>query len=1024
MTQPPKPSLRWRFLLVVGLALAPMALLLGRYIIEERDLSLARLNADVMRVADQSAGTLAQLTRGSWQTLASLSVVSLQTTNPVSMSQAFADVLGHRGLYESAGLAQADGRVIASVNPAERGGSCAAMEWFRRAQQARTFCLGGYERDGVTKKERLGFAMPVGAMSSNLPSVAYLGMTLDALQRVIEQPRLPGDSLLVVVDRNGLELARWPEARRIQGTARNPGPQANQGTRGRQNGAWDKIKPQVKRQSEPVEWVGEDQIARIYFFQPVPASGQGLWVGVGLSKTDVVSQMSRKLGWGLGISAFVFLFGMGVAWTGMERWVLRPVRQLTETARRLSGGDWGARFNTAGVPAELAVFGATFDEMAETLHNREEELRRTQFAVDHAPDLIVWTDSNGRFIYGNESALRVLGVTLEELRQRHISDITNFITPGTWMAHWEELKRRRLLYFEAVCRGRDREFPVEAAANYLFFGEREYDCVFLRDISRRKQAEENWRRLNVELENRVRERTAELESSNTSLVEEIEERHKIELSLRESERKLAMFLSNLPGLAYRCRNERDWQMEFVSQGAFELTGYTARELVGNAEVSYASLIHPEDAGRIWAEVQAALILHETFRLVYRIRCRDGREKWVSEIGQGVFNDAGGLVALEGIIHDTTERKQAEEDLFRAHAMLGMVLDHVPQRVFWKDLNSRFLGCNVAFAADQGLERPQDVAGKTDADLFSPEEAEAHVALDRWVIENKQPKLNYEQPRVNANGERRWLRISKMPMQNQKGEVVGVLGAYEDITEAKKMEQVMRESLQTLERSNRELEQFAYVASHDLQEPLRLIASYTQLLATRYQGKLDARADEFIAYAVDGAKRMQRLIQDLLAYSRVANRDVAMVPVDCQALMEIVARNLSVVIQETGAKVTWESLPVIQGSDNQMAQLLQNLVGNAIKFHGAQPPEVHVSAQLSDNGKEWVFAVRDNGIGIAPEFFERIFVIFQRLHSRRKYEGTGIGLAICKRIVERHGGRIWVESEPEKGSTFCFTVPKR
>jgi PAS domain S-box-containing protein len=411
-------------------------------------------------------------------------------------------------------------------------------------------------------------------------------------------------------------------------------------------------------------------------------------------------------------------------------------------------------------------------------------------------------------------------------------------------------------------------------------------------------------------------------------------------------------------------------------------------------------------------------------MVYRIRCRDGREKWVSEIGQGVFNDAGELLALEGIIHDTTERKRAEEELFRAHAMLGMVLDHVPQRVFWKDLDSRYLGCNRAFAADQKLARPQDVFGKLDADMFSPGEAAGHVQDDRWVIENNRPKLNYEQPGISVDGHARWMRVNKMPFQNQKGDVVGILGTYEDITEARKMEQVLRESLETLERSNKELEQFAYVASHDLQEPLRLISSYTQLLAARYQGKLDAKADEFIAYAVDGAKRMQRLIQDLLAYSRVASREMALAPVDCQMVMTVVLKNLSVIIHENGAVISCESLPVVQGNENQLIQVFQNLVGNAIKFHGPQPPEIKVSARLDEAAKEWIFSIRDNGIGIAPEFFERIFVIFQRLHSRRKYEGTGIGLAICKRIIERHGGRIWVESEPDKGSAFYFTVPEK
>ena len=225
----------------------------------------------------------------------------------------------------------------------------------------------------------------------------------------------------------------------------------------------------------------------------------------------------------------------------------------------------------------------------------------------------------------------------------------------------------------------------------------------------------------------------------------------------------------------------------------------------------------------------------------------------------------------------------------------------------------------------------------------------------------------------------------------------------------------------LERSNKELEQFAYVASHDLQEPLRMVSSYTELLERRYGDKLDDKGRTFINFAVDGAVRMQRLINDLLEFSRVSTRGKPMQPVDINRVLGAVRANLSVAIREAGALVTNEALPTVVADETQLVQLLQNLVGNAIKFRGGERPLVHVSAQ--PGGTECVFAVRDNGIGIAPEYFERIFVIFQRLHARGEYPGTGIGLAVCRRIVERHGGRIWVESAPGQGSTFYFALPK-
>lgn len=223
----------------------------------------------------------------------------------------------------------------------------------------------------------------------------------------------------------------------------------------------------------------------------------------------------------------------------------------------------------------------------------------------------------------------------------------------------------------------------------------------------------------------------------------------------------------------------------------------------------------------------------------------------------------------------------------------------------------------------------------------------------------------------------------------------------------------------LQRSNAELEQLAYVASHDMQEPLRMIASYLQLVADRYGDRLDADGHEFIGYAVDGAKRMQALISDMLAFSRVTTKARPFDSVDCAKVVATAKLHLQIAIKESGAVITESRLPTVLGDATQLVQLLQNLIGNAIKFRGEAALRVHVSAEATDDA--WILSVSDNGMGIAPEYFERIFVLFQRLHGRRDYPGTGIGLALCKRIVERHGGRIWVESHPGQGSVFKFNL---
>ena len=271
-----------------------------------------------------------------------------------------------------------------------------------------------------------------------------------------------------------------------------------------------------------------------------------------------------------------------------------------------------------------------------------------------------------------------------------------------------------------------------------------------------------------------------------------------------------------------------------------------------------------------------------------------------------------------------------------------------------------------------------------------------------------------------DGEYRWISVSAMP-QFRPGEARSyrVFATFSDITGRKRAEAERERLLAELGRSNRELEQFAYVASHDLQEPLRMVASYVQLLARRYQGRLGAEADEFIAFAVDGATRMQTLINDLLAYSRVGTRGKPPAHADAEAALSHALVHLKVAVEESGAAVTHAGLPEVLADDTQLIQLFQNLVGNAIKFRGPETPRVHVSAERQDG--VWRFAVRDNGIGIDPQYFERIFAIFQRLHTRAEYPGTGICLAVCKKIVERHGGRIWVESRSGQGATFYLTL---
>jgi len=271
-------------------------------------------------------------------------------------------------------------------------------------------------------------------------------------------------------------------------------------------------------------------------------------------------------------------------------------------------------------------------------------------------------------------------------------------------------------------------------------------------------------------------------------------------------------------------------------------------------------------------------------------------------------------------------------------------------------------------------------------------------------------------------------VTVSPIYDEKGKVMGSVHVARDITKRREMEDNLKIALsdkknliEELKRSNKELEQFAYMASHDLQEPLRMVTSFVKLLEKRYKGQLESDADEYIYYAVDGAERMQKLITDLLTYSRITSKVEAFELVNIESVLDKSILNLTVSIKENNARITYDALPTIMVDPSQFTQLFQNLLGNAIKFRAEDAPEIHVKAE--DNGNEWIFQVIDNGIGIDSQHKDLIFEVFQRLYEKNEYPGTGIGLSMCKKIVERHNGDIWVESELGKGSKFCFTIPK-
>jgi len=391
---------------------------------------------------------------------------------------------------------------------------------------------------------------------------------------------------------------------------------------------------------------------------------------------------------------------------------------------------------------------------------------------------------------------------------------------------------------------------------------------------------------------------------------------------------------------------------------------------------------------------------------------------IETVAEGIF-----LVGLEDNIIKWTNRKFEEIFGYSTGEMVGMHVDKVNAPSETTPTETRISIVDVLRQTGEWHGEIKNI--KKDGTQFwsyihislidHPEFGKVMVSAHTDITERKQAEQEKEKRAAEL-----FIANKELAFQNEE-KAKRAAELVIEITERKRVEETLKKAMADLERSNKDLEQFASIASHDLQEPLRMVASYTQLLAERYEGQLDEKARKYIAYAVEGASRMQRLVNDLLTYSRVSTRGNPIETTDSHSILGEAIRNLAAVIEESKTIVTTEDLPMVRADASQLVQVFQNLLANAIKFRSENSPLIQVTAR--DEGREWVFSVRDNGIGIDQQYAERVFVIFQRLHTRQEYPGTGIGLAVCKRIVERHGGKIWFESEPGKGSTFFFTVPK-
>ena len=601
--------------------------------------------------------------------------------------------------------------------------------------------------------------------------------------------------------------------------------------------------------------------------------------------------------------------------------------------------------------------------------------------IENCSDLILVVDSEGLVSYVGSSVERLLGYKPEEIEG----------TDGYWLIHPDDQAVAMKASMEAYTLPGTPNQVIEIRYRHKNGSWRYHETIGTCFVDK---------------------------AGNRYLVinaRDVTERKEIETTLKESERRLRMYLENTFDLILII-GAKFKNYVYISPSVEKLLGYKTEEAM---LLKPADWIHPDDLSYTISVSKGSHdqpgsggVITET-----RYRHKNGSWRYFELVGKSFKDEQEPDIYNVVIARDVTERKMMEETLRKSEEQYRLLAENSNDVIWTMELPS----CKTVYVSPS-VERllgytPEEFLNmKTGAMLSTSSAVEQNLANTIAALSdgNGSQYFRQEGEHICKDGKKLWLESNIKVLYDKSGVATGLQGTSRDISERKQLEK-------DIIHSNAELEQFAYIASHDLREPLRMITSYIDLLKKRYSPRFDDDANDFMTFIVDAAYRMKQLINDLLSYSRVGTKRKPPETTDSQAVLDKTLLSLKMVIEENNAAVTNDPLPTVMADTVQLGQLFQNLISNAIKFHGEEPPKVHISVEQQNN--EWVFSIRDNGIGIEPQYFDRIFMIYQRLHKREQYSGTGIGLAVCKKIVENMGGRIWVESEVGKGTTFFFTVPR-
>jgi len=639
--------------------------------------------------------------------------------------------------------------------------------------------------------------------------------------------------------------------------------------------------------------------------------------------------------------------------------------------------------------------------------------KRFRDIFNNSPDAIYIESPEGVIFDVNEAACRLHEAKREDLIGKTIFDISPLEIHDRIRKSQPQIMDGKLNKFESesiTLSG--KRVPIEVSAAHIDFKGQRALLVHVRDISDRIKHQDLLKKLNVDLEEKVKERTKELQEVNQRMQREIAEKEKIQGELQRQKDFLRLIIDSTPNMIFVKDEEGKYLLANESVARFynmepsQMEGhydsedhFTQRELIEFKEQDQQAL----DSKKEVQFPDQNVMNRET-----------GERLWIQMVKKAIPSITGNETNVLGVATDITAVKQAKEEIRISEQLYREIARNLPKAaMFIFDKQLKYI---LAEGPLVGIvSKPKnEIEGKTVYDSIREGDRERVKQIYNKILEG-------ESSETEQMFFERSLKVYHLPIRDDQGEIIYGMVMVFDISDLKGVQRELEQRATQLQRSNEELERFAYVASHDLQGPLRTIASYLQLLELRYKNKLDPEALEFIDFSVNGAKRMQQLILDLLNYSKISSVPKPFTKTNLNELVKQVLKGLSSTIKASKAEVSVDNLPEVVAEPNHLYQLFQNLIDNALKFVKSERPEVKISVVESEN--EWQFSVSDNGIGIKEEYKDKIFMIFQRLHSVNEYPGTGVGLAISKKVVQLHGGRIWFTSIPDHGTTFYFTISK-